>query len=167
MTRDPRQLVRRHQGGVLLDTNVLMLYLAHRVDAQALDRLDRWKRLARFVPDHLTVLAKCLSVARRFVTTPHILTEATNMSDSVPQPLRDRYWMALRTFIGDSRERWLAARTMTKDKDFERLGLADVAQLCLPRRAKPVVITVDGPLTLRLEKRGLPFVNLTHYVYPV
>ncbi len=164
MNPDPAALVRRHQGGVLLDTNVLLLYLAVRTDIAA---LWEWKRLNRFTERHVEVLNTCIGVAKHWVTTPHVLAEVTNFAESVPLRLRPHYRENLRVFIAKARERWRRAALVASDKDFVRFGLTDTALAHLPRRAKPVVLTVDADLAVGLENRGLPVLNLTNYVYPV
>jgi hypothetical protein len=43
-------LVRKHQGGLLLDTNVLLLFLA---DAVSRDFARRWKQTDGFFDEHV------------------------------------------------------------------------------------------------------------------
>src|SRR5260221_4867002 len=75
MTQDGFEaIVRRPQGGVLLDTNVLLLHLMDLTDAAA---VAGWKQTLQFTDAHLVYLRAAVAHARRIVTTPHIVAEAT------------------------------------------------------------------------------------------
>lgn len=156
--------VRRQQGGVLLDTNVLLLHLMDQTEPSA---VAEWKRTCQFTELHVGYLRACVQCARRMVTTPHIVTEVTNLSQSIPVGLRARYWELLRSFVEGARERWVRARRAARDDEFATLGLADVAQALLPERARPLVITVDAGVYSCLSGRSLPVINLNHFAFPV
>lgn len=155
--------VRGQQGGVLLDTGVLLLHLIAEADPAA---ARSWKRTRQFTELHVAFLRAGMALARRLVTTPHVLTEVMNLSDGVPAPVRDRYFDALRAFIAAARERCPSALAATTDPEFSSLGLSDVAQALLPKRGRPVVLTVDAGLFASLERRRLPVVNLNHLAFP-
>lgn len=167
--KDPRELValvRKYQAGLLLDTNVLLLFVAVAAD-RAFAR--RWKRTQMFTAAHIGLLELAVTSAREVVTTPHVLTEATNFlpTDGDDDPAFVRAAEILRAFAAGRRERHVEAKRVADDPDFLRLGLSDVAQISLAssRSRRPLVVTVDGPLTLALEARGLPCANLHHYSF--
>jgi hypothetical protein len=162
MSVDPLALVKRQQGGVLLDTNVLLLFVMMAIERSY---VSEWKRTQQFSEAHMDALQLLVANARGFVTTPHILTEVTNLADKLPSHLRRRFMIAVARFAQTARERYKLSAKLSKDVAFGRLGLADVAQLVLPTSAKPVIITVDGPLFIELEQRRLPAVNLNHYAF--
>lgn len=155
--------VRGQQGGVLLDTGVLLLYLIAEADPAA---ARSWKRTRQFTELHVAFLRAGIALARRLVTTPHVLTEVMNLSDGVPVRVRGRYFDGLRAFIATARERCPSALTASTDPEFASLGLADVAQAWLPNRGRPLVLTVDAGLFASLERRRLPVVNLNHLAFP-
>ena len=66
----------KQQGGVLLDTNVLVLYL---IELAEIGAYRSFKRTKQFTPDHLEALALAIKFSKRLVTTPHILAEAWNL----------------------------------------------------------------------------------------
>jgi predicted nucleic acid-binding protein len=152
------------QGGVLLDTNVLLLWLMSCTDSTA---IATWKKTEQFTPSHIALVQAILGRTRKLITTPHVLTEVTNLSVGIPQPLRESYWSHLRSFIAAAQERGVDARSAAREPEFSRLGLADIAQVLLRRRGRPLIVTIDADLTACLEQRGLPVVNLNHYAFAV
>jgi hypothetical protein len=149
------------QGGVLLDTNVLLLHVMLSTDRNA---ARTWKKTEQFTERHAEFLDAILARARRLVTTPHVLTEVTNHSVGIPRSVRDQYWRHLRVFIERARERSIDARAAAREPEFSTLGLADIAQSLLSR-GRPIIVTVDADLTASLERRRLPVVNLNHFVF--
>src|SRR6478672_11163174 len=70
-------VVRKHQAGLLLDTNVLLLFLADRTGPRF---TQAWSRTAQYGERYLLPLRAAVAAAHHLVTTPHILTEATNLT---------------------------------------------------------------------------------------
>jgi hypothetical protein len=162
MIRDLLATIRRQQGGVLLDTNILLLFL---MMAAEREYVFEWKRTERFTPDHVAAMDLLLSASPRLVTTPHILTEVTDLATGIRSDLRAKFAEAVQTFVRVAKERYVDSRVLSKDTAFVRLGLADVAQLLLPARARPLIVTDDAKLFLELEQRELPRWNINHDVF--
>jgi len=64
----------------LFDANVLLLHLMHRA---APEHVAKWKRTQVFTSDHALLVEAVADRAQRLVTTPHVLTEVTNLSTSL------------------------------------------------------------------------------------
>ncbi len=159
------RLVRRHQAGLLLDTNVLLLYVAIGVGG---DFVRSWKRTREFTERHDAYLVAAVEATNRLVTTPHVLTETTNLVLSGATGAKtERAMEIIGGFAKQARENALASRSLSADRSFSRLGLADVALLTLATKlfAAPLLMTIDAPLTLELERRGAPVANLNHYIF--
>lgn len=166
---DLLSLVRKHQAGLLLDTNLLLLFLASEVGATF---AARWDRTDQFFPAQIELLRAAVAEAERktrLVTTPHVLTEATNLAGGGAKKDDERKELneLLRLFALKTRERSTPSRKVAADPVFSRLGLADLAQAFFPRRARPLVLTEDLTLSRELAGRGLPVANLTTYTFPV
>ena len=159
-------IVRTHQAGLLLDTNVLLVFLA---DLAGPEFARRWAPAANFGERYLVPLRAAVGAATRLVTTPHILTEMTNFT--AQGATRDKDHQRLKEFVREftlnAKERFIASKHLAVDPAFTRLGLADIAQVLLSRRRRPLILTLDGPLTGELERRSLPVANLTNYAFPV
>lgn len=71
-------LISRHRRtGVLVDTNLLLLFFVGGYDRSL---VERFRRTAdRFVAPDFDTLSALLMSFERIVTTPHILTETSNL----------------------------------------------------------------------------------------
>jgi len=156
--------IRRQQAGLLLDANVLPLYLMDSVEPSA---VFEWKMTRQFTINHVDLLRTAVSESTRLVTTPHVLTQVTDQTHGIPASLRRRYWEVLSAFIVAARERWRRSRDVVRDPEFCEFGLADTALAGLGRWRRPVVLTVDAALFGLLSRRRLPVLNLHHYAFPV
>jgi hypothetical protein len=176
---DLQALVRKHQAGVLLDTNVLLLHLARLV---SLEFAQRWKRTQFPVPfgkvpvydtaeQYADVLLEVLTEAKRcnipVITTPQVLTEVSNFVNGDAKTADEKLLQQLfNEFATENEERFVEAKLAAKDEQFNRLGLSDISLILLGVRShKPLVITLDALLCLELERRQHPVANLTHYAF--
>ena len=77
---------RGHQ--VLLDTNLLLLFL---VDSYERKRIRNFKRTSTFSEEDFDLLAAFLQAFKKILTTPHILTEVSNLAGSLPDHLQSSW----------------------------------------------------------------------------
>lgn len=157
--------VRASQAGVLFDTNILLVHLARRAGGTC---LADWKRTSSFAdPGFVDLLDIVERSAKKIITTPHILAEASNLSCNPSYPSQ-LVMEELRKFSNATAERSLVARRIANDPAFLRLGVADCGLIAMvdSRWRRPLVVTDDAPLTLELERRKLPVLNLRHYQFP-
>lgn len=161
---DLRAKARRHQAGLLLDTQLLLLYLAYTTSDQL--GVDWQQTEKQFTDNHVLMLRALVEGARRLVTTPHILTEASDLAGrAVPEKWRQPFLSNLRAFMMRAGERYVEARRVARDDDILSIGLADLAQAFFSWRSRPLVVTVDADVSAALEKRKLAVVNLNHFAF--
>jgi len=158
--------VRRHQTGLLLDTNVLLLHLMDRTDP---DFVFEWKLTRQFAHGHVFLLRAATGAATRLVTTPHVLTQVTDLAEQgIRSPdLRGRFWAHLQAYALTTCERYVDARRVASDPQFSKFGLADLAQALFSKHRTPLVLTEDAGLYGELEQRRLPVANLNHFAFPM
>lgn len=156
-------LQRYRTKGLLLDTNLLLLYVTGLV---APEMLAHFKPVANhgFGPDDFDLLD---SLVRRFthlVTTPHILTEVSNHSDKLKGEAHASLFLALRALVMNAekmKEVSLASANIVPTDDFLTFGLTDAGILQLAP-GNHLVATVDFPLAGRLRTRSVDVVNFNH-----
>ena len=141
---------------VLLDTNILLLWLVGNTDAGL---LLTFKRVQSFEERDIVLLERLLRPFQRMVTTPHILTEVSNFVDQSPIYRRARLVEALREFIEDHVEIYEAASVLSNRSEFNSLGLSDTALASLSSDA--VVITTDFHLSERIASQGGQTINFS------
>ena len=76
---------RYQQSGILIDTNILLLYFVGSYDIQ---QISRFKRTKKFVVEDYKLLTRIWNSFKKIVTTPHILTEVSNWG----KDLRPKNW---------------------------------------------------------------------------
>lgn len=143
---------------VILDTNLLLLHLCCQFDFSL---LQSFKRLNGFEPSDVVLLAEILKLFPERWTTPHVLTEVSNLANSLPS-WKKAEWAGF--FSGQIRllpELCDASSTIAADTAAMRFGITDAALIRLA--ATHLVLTIDWPLTGLLESRGLPVLNFNHF----
>src|SRR5438094_4633228 len=75
--------------GLLIDTNLLLLYLIGMYDP---DRIPRFKRTMSFTVDEFLLLDAIFTNFDKVITTPNILTEISNLSGQLPGDLRPHFY---------------------------------------------------------------------------
>ena len=147
-----------HLTKVILDTNLLLLWLVARTDATL---LHQFKRVQQFTNQDIELLGELLQPYRKFVTTPHILSETSNFLDQAPSWQRIALVNRLKDFIRSGVEVYRPADELIERDEFNALGLTDTAIAQLS--AEAVVLTVDFRLAGKIEALGGNALNFNHY----
>src|SRR5687767_8594806 len=124
LTEIAPDLEKYRRKGVLLDTNLLLLYITG---------LLRQRALATFTPirshgfgaDDFNLLALSVSRFRKVVTTPHVLTELCNHADKLKGPDHDRLFGLIRFVVRKLDEHTRSSDELCQRQEFVRVGLAD------------------------------------------
>ena len=89
------ELVSRYQNkGLLIDTNLLLLYFIGNYDP---NRIPGFKRTMAFTVDEFWLLIGFLGVFDKLVTTPNVLTEVSNRQASYQQICALHFTVILQT----------------------------------------------------------------------
>ena len=145
---------------ILLDTNVLLLYLVGLSVPQHLS----WKRLAEFDVDDVKRLQH-EARGHTHVGLPNLLTEASNFLGSGKDEAFQGAAMLLGNYCQKLDESFLPSMGLAKHPLYTRLGLSDTAIYCLSD-SEMKVVTVDFELSGLLTEKGVHVVNLRHYKTP-
>jgi len=160
MTNEESIFARNAGKDVLLDSNLLLLFVSGSVDFAV---LSRFKRVSRYSPDDYELLARLLSSFRRLITTPHILTEVSNLANSLPGNMKARWFekfASLVTVTGEMPhidEEWIPADRLARLPEFIVFGITDAALSLVA--LKVLVVTEDYRLSGVLRSRDLPVLN--------
>jgi hypothetical protein len=148
------------QRALLLDANVLLLLL---VGLWNRERILRFKKLSGYDADDFDLLALAVDRFRTLVTTPHVLTEVSNLASFHEDPERTEFfeWLALRS-IPAFREDLVPTKTIAEDPIFVRLGLTDAAIDHAARTEGLHVLTADARLYERLLQVQAHVTNFQH-----
>jgi len=153
------ELVKAHKNrGVLVDTNLLLVYLVGMLDP---GRLSRFKTTAAFTADDFYLLAQLLHFLGSIVTTPNILTEVNSFSSQLPEAVKKVYYAGFAKRILLMQEHYIVSKQVSSLDSFARLGLTDLGIAELARN-KYLVLTDDSKLTYYLHSLGIAAINFNH-----
>lgn len=144
---------------VLLDTNLLLLYLIGMFER---GRVARFKRTSDYTEDDFDLLANFLASFRTLVTTPHLLTEVSNLADSLPGHLRTAWAEHFALQTSTLLELFQPATKVMKQTSFTAFGLADAAIHGLG--ADTLILTEDFALSGFLRSQEIAVLNFKELV---
>lgn len=164
MIEEPDVKIRRHlRSGILVDTNLLLVYLVGLYDSvsgyQVIDGF-RYTR-GRYTTGDFERLAAVMEQFGNRITTPHILAEVSNMLGHLADSARETCFGLMKEIIPSLEERGVPAGDLSRDNMFVQFGVADsgirkaAAEPCL-------VLTDDYRLSGYLDKIGIDALNFQH-----
>ena len=158
MSETINQLQRYRQAGILVDTNILLLLFIGAFDR---DLIQRFKRTRQFTVEDYATLISILGRFDKIATTPHILTEVSNLSGQLAEPARSEYFKKFSSDITLLEEENVASRDVATMQEFVRFGLTDTGIIRLAR-GRYLVLTDDFRLSQYLQSVGVDVVNFNH-----
>lgn len=155
------QLFARHRGkNILLDTNLLLVFLTGEIGVQFFERFDR---VSKYTIQDYELIVQILSSFRVLVTTPHILTEVSNLANKLSGSYRRDWYANLAAFVMSDeqeigvRETWVPAKRLAALPEFLDFGITDSAVGELVSNA--LVVTDDFRLSGALRNKGIDVLN--------
>ncbi len=145
---------------LLLDTNLLLLLFIGGKDSSLIQKA---KTLSMFVEDDYDLLGDVInnSAFNSLVTTPHIMTEVSNLLGKERDDIREFGREAMAEFLGRCTEHIDSSVILVSEPEFNRLGLTDVA-IAVASRLPAFVLTADLSLYLHVSSSGLEAENFNH-----
>src|SRR5208283_1027804 len=142
MTGNVSALTAAYSGWpVVLDSNLLLLRWCGTLD---ISLLTTFKRLQGFEISDVQALEQILSTLGVVKTTPHVLTEVSNLANALPSWKGLAWTSHLTEQICLLEEQWEPATEILKDRSLGVFGLTDAAIGRLARTH--VILSVDWPL---------------------
>ncbi len=155
-----RSLIQKYRRkGVLLDSNLLLGYLVGSLGREHLAPCRAFTRY--FGEDDFPLLVRFISQFNQIVTTPHVLTEVSNLSGRLEGSLQLNFRLLLRTIVGEANECFDPARAICAHAGFGRLGVTDAAIATLAPRSC-LVLTDDAMLADLLGRQRTDVINFNH-----
>ncbi|HMO63847.1 MAG TPA: hypothetical protein PKE47_01230 [Verrucomicrobiota bacterium] len=132
--------------GVAVDTELLLLWLVGSLNPEL---IRQFKHTKRFTPDDFSLISKIVGAFGGIITTPSVLSEASNWIDhfkasAVRVPLMSVWIRGIAQFD----ERYCRSAALAALDQFQILGLADTSLFEIAGEA--VVVTCDAGLVARL-----------------
>ncbi len=146
----------RHNG-VLLDSNLLLLYVIGSTDRS---RIKRFKRTDHYSTEEYDLISALLLRFEKIATTPSILTEVSNLMGQLSGKLRETIFNRFGSQIIELNETYTPSSNLAKKKSFARLGLTDAAIIEAGQQGY-LLLTDDVTLYYVASSMGVEALNLT------
>lgn len=154
-----RELVARHRSvGVVLDANLLLLLVIGQWDIRRVETFRRTRN--HFLAGDYSRLTDLLVPLERIVTTPHILTEVSNLANQIEGRDRDAVYGLIAASLARLTIHDVSTRAVAATAEFRRFGLTDSVIIQLARE-EMLILTIDFPLANYLQAQGLAALNYT------
>jgi rRNA-processing protein FCF1 len=153
---DLERVIQKYKNrGVLVDTNVLLLYFLGKA---APDQIETFKRTSAYTRNDYDLLAGFLGFFSVIATTPNVLTEVSNLSGQLHGRQRARYYHEFAKQIVQLDETYVPSSSVRKRPYFERIGLTDSVIANLAKNFY-LVLTDDADLSALLMREGVDVIN--------
>ncbi|MGH9344111.1 MAG: hypothetical protein ACRD19_10155 [Terriglobia bacterium] len=140
----------------ILDSNLLLLRWCASFDRNL---VGNFKRLNAFQVEDVELLSETLKTFSAVKTTPHVLTEVSNLANHLPRWIKDDWAEHFSKQIQIIPEESISSASIAAG-DYMWLGLTDAALVALAKTH--VILTIDFPLSNSLEPQGLNVINFTN-----
>lgn len=149
---------RYRQKGILIDTNILLLYFVGSVNRE---RITRFNRTEQFVLEDYDLLVQILEYFQKVVITPNILTEVNSLANQLGEPERSQCFSIIAQAISGLEEFYIESKVIATNERFTKFGLTDCSILNLARY-QYLVLTDDLKLAVYLQKEGIDTINFNN-----
>lgn len=155
------QLIAKYRNtGLLIDTNLLVRLIVGTLDRKLIkfNRADS----RPFTEEDFDLLVEFATLFTRIVSTPHILTELSNLTGKLDSKRHSEVREIIKIFVLKKvDEAQVSAADIVQHEMFVRLGMADTA-IHLIAPGKYLVLTDELALVGTLRKRGIDVINFNN-----
>jgi hypothetical protein len=144
--------------GLLIDTNLLLLYFVGMYDPE---RIPRFKRTMAFTVEEFLLLATIFDEFDKIITTPNILTEVSNFSGQLPRNLHSYFYNDFATRIPSLEEHYITSGALSASAHFNKFGLTD-SGIVDTVKGNYLALTSDLELFGYLQNLGIDAINFNH-----
>ena len=164
---DKTRFMRHAAKGIIVDSNLLVIYLVGLHDTRNLERFLPGSKKGEIVcfPRDFDIL-KALFIklsAKKFIVTPSILTELSNLTfDKFQDPKLKSYFHSTLAFIKMADEKHITKSDLLKTYHLPALGFSDSSIVETAKKEGCLVLTQDLKCATILEKEGCCVFNMNH-----
>src|ERR1051326_1800019 len=126
-------------SGLLVDTNVLVLYAVGTVNRR---QIETFKRTRKYTAQDYDLLLRVLGEFRSLYSVAHVLAEVSNLTD-LPDSYRRQALEVLKQTISILEEPAIPSLQAAQENSYPALGLTDAAIVAIAREHNCTVLTDD------------------------
>jgi len=153
-------LSRYKSKGVLIDTNLLLVYFIGMFDPRRIGSLKRVKSKA-FSERDWELLSGIFRYFDKIVTTPNILTEVSNLSGELSEAEKSNYFHVFTNQVLFLTEEFVPSSKVCSLEHFNKFHLTDSGIIDVVKD-KYLVLTDDFKLSSYMRTSGIDYINFDH-----
>ena len=146
-------------GGILIDTNLLIVLIIGTIDPDLVNKFDRTD--SRYTTEDFELLTIIVKEFRTLIVTPHILTEVSNLVGNLYGARLEEFFAAFTLYVTTAEEHYIPSQTLCEWPLCSKYGLADSAMGAIAK-GKYLVLTDDFPAFQHLLQTSVDAVNFNH-----
>jgi len=145
--------------GILIDANLALLYLVGSYDLRLIGD-GKYNKLSKYVQEDFQLLLTLMKLFKRAVTTPHVLTEVSNLTNDLPEQTKAECFKRFYETFVEIDELSIPSMEAAQRPEFHFLGLTDSALALVSGRF--LIVTDDARLVKKMNESGLEALNFNH-----
>jgi hypothetical protein len=145
--------------GILIDANLALLYLVGSYDTRLIGD-GKYNKLSKYVIEDYKVLVRLKKLFKKAVTTPHVLTEVSNLTNDLPEQTKEECLKRFYETFVEVDELTIPSMDAVKRPEFHFLGLTDSALAIVSDQY--LIVTDDARLVKKLNESRLEALNFNH-----
>jgi len=160
MSSHQELLVNRYKAkGILIDANLALLYLVGGYDLRLVGD-GKFKKLSKHNEEDYRILLRLMNVFKKAVTTPHVLTEVSNLTNDLPEKTKSACLKKFYETFVKIDELTIPSMDAAQRPEFHFLGLTDSALALVSKQF--LIVTDDARLVQKMSESGLEALNFSH-----
>jgi hypothetical protein len=153
-------LVQRYRSkGILIDANLALLYLVGSYEIRLIGD-GKFNKLSKYVLEDFEILVRLKKLFKTSVTTPHVLTEVSNLANDLPEQTKAGCLKKFYETFVEIEELLIPSMGAAQRKKFPYLGLTDSGLAIVSDQY--LIVTDDARLVKKLNESGLEALNFNH-----
>ncbi len=145
--------------GILIDANLLLLYLVGGHDPRLIGD-GKYNKLSKYTREDYGILVRLKTCFALAVTTPHVLTEVSNLTGDLPESTRMACFGTFLETFAAIQELAIPSFEAAQQPEFRFLGLTDAVLKMVCDRY--LVVSDDLRMIKKLNEAGFDALNFNH-----
>lgn len=146
--------------GIIVDSNIMLLFLVGNYD---INYINMFKRTIKYTKEEYYFIRDLLTTyyyKDKIYTSPHILTEISNLSKNIKGDRRTKYFNFFIKILNNVYEVYIEKNKILEFTELSRFGITDIGIYKIAKKNNLLVLTDDSSLSSYLSENCISALNL-------
>lgn len=146
--------------GIIVDSNIMLLFL---VGCYDINYINMFKRTMKYTIEEYYFIRDLLTTyyyKDKLYTSPHILTELSNLSKKIKGDRRNKYFNFFIKILNNAYEIYIEKNKILEFKELSKFGITDIGIYKIAKKNNLLVLTDDFRLSSYLLGNCINALNL-------